>query len=194
MQSTWKLWQHSGNTLTFSPSTNSAKQIGQSIPGKGAPVRYTVAGSAFISIFLMPDLASSTPRTRDGPDAARHRLQHSLQRIAALTLNAHRMEQSNAPRMMTKLESKLTFATFVTSVDPSGLSVDGLLGDVGNNIFRYSSNILQWKDNGKDELQLYPTSKWAKAQCLKNHYVSSLGLGLQDCSTSQGNCCRRNKV
>lgn len=107
------------------------------------PLRYTVAGSAFISIFLMPALAPSTPTTSDGSDTKNHRLQRSLQRTTALTPNAQRTEQSSAARMMAKLESKLAFATLVISGELSGLSTDGLIGEDGRDMFRDSNNLLQ---------------------------------------------------
>jgi len=122
----------------------------------------------------MPVLAASTPTTSDGSETSSHRLQRSLQRTTALTPNAHRTEQSNAARMMAKLESKLAFATLVISCELSGLSIDVLIGEDGCNIFRYSNNLLERTDGEKAEIlcilleienfQLYRNTNWVKEQ------------------------------
>jgi hypothetical protein len=110
---------------------------------------YTVAGSASVSIFLMPVLAVSTSTRSDGSDTNSHRMPQSLQRSTTLTANAHRMEQSNATRMMTKLEPKLSFATLLISVEPSGLSIEGKMGEDGCNIFRYLNNLIDRRCEGR---------------------------------------------
>ncbi|KAK3405013.1 hypothetical protein EUGRSUZ_K01285 [Eucalyptus grandis] len=108
MHLTWNPWLHLGSTRTFSPSTNSPRQIGHSVAGifAAAADPYTATGIWRRSRLLSPVVASLAAAC-SGVSAPNLRLQRSAQRTMELSPRAQISAHSRAARMITMLVSKL---------------------------------------------------------------------------------------
>jgi len=103
----WKPWLHFGSTLTFSPSSNSPRQMGQSVAGifrtDGDP--YTATGIRRNALFLRP-VAARRVAASSGVSKANLRLHLRAQRTIEFSPSAPINAQSKAARIITMLVSK----------------------------------------------------------------------------------------
>lgn len=103
---TWKPWLHLGNTLTFSPSMNSPRQIGQSVAFILIPELYMATG-IWRNALLFSPVAARRAAVSTGVSKANLLPQRKAQRTMEFSPRAHISAQSNAARMITMLVSKL---------------------------------------------------------------------------------------